>query len=135
DSDTTASGTLYATWNAQTELYTLVSDGSTITNEEMVSRLASDSTLETRSGYQMGPIEDLANVNLNYFIEVGDPTNAWPTWDAATQEASFTLRITPVAAADNTTPAWVGVEPPVAPPTDPTDPTDPTTPPVATGGD
>ena len=132
--EATNGGTLFATWDAETELYTLASDGSTITNEEMVALIAASSKLETRTGYQMGPIEDLANVNLNYFIEVGDPTDAWPTWDATAQEASFTLRITPMAATDNTTPAWVGVEPPIAPPVVPPV-VDPTTPPVATGGD
>lgn len=131
--EATNGGTLFATWDAKTELYTLASDGSTITNEEMVALIAASSTLETRTGYQIGPIEDLANVNLNYFIEVGD-ISTWTTGNSSNDEKTFTLRITPMAATDNTTPAWVGVEPPIAPPVVPPV-VDPTTPPVATGGD
>jgi hypothetical protein len=133
DGATTTGGTLYATWDAANVVYTLAAGG-TATNEEIAAQLLTNASLERRAGYQTGPIEDLANVNLNYYIEVTDPTR-WSTYDSDAGEGTFTLRITPVAAADNTPPAWLPKEeePPVDDPTTP--PVDPTTPPVATGGD
>lgn len=63
---TPTGGTLYATWDAEAELYTLADgSGTTLTNEQMVALIAGSSTLETRIGYQKGPIEDLANQLLH----------------------------------------------------------------------
>jgi len=134
---TTTGGTLYATWDADNEVYTLAAGG-TATNEVIAAELLTNSLLERRAGYQTGPIEDLANVNLNYYIEVKDPTG-WTTYNGDTGEATFTLRITPIEAAENTVPPWLTqveppVEPPVVPPVVPpvddgtTTPTTPTTP-------
>jgi len=44
------------------------------------------------AGYEIGIIEDLANVNVNYFLLIGDVTG-WRTWNGET--ASFTIRLTP----------------------------------------
>ena len=42
--------------------------------------------------YVSGPIEDLANLNLNYHVSVGD-ISLWPNYDMNTMTAQFTLRI------------------------------------------
>lgn len=94
----TLGGTLYATWDPARELYELADGSGTRTNDEMAALLATSTTLERRPGYLDGPIEDLANLNLNYFIEIGD-ISTWPGFSGDT--AQFTLRITPVAAADS----------------------------------
>lgn len=107
DPDQTLGGTLYATWNPETELYDLAAGG-TLTNDAMTTLIDGSATLERRAGYQQGPIEDLANVNLNYYIEIADATT-WPGYNAVDQTATFTLRITPLAAASNDVPAWVPV--------------------------
>ena len=44
--------------------------------------LKESATLERRTGYMTGPIEDLANLNLNYYIEVAE-ASTWPTFDGA----------------------------------------------------
>lgn len=94
---TTGAGTLFATWNPETGVYDLAASSGTMTNDEMTLLIAANATThERRPGYFMGPIEDLANVNLNYYIEVAD-ASAWPTYNTADQTATFTLRITPLA--------------------------------------
>lgn len=118
EGDSLTSGTLYATWNPETELYDLAAGG-TMTNDAMTTLIADGTDaldLERRAGYQQGPIEDLANLNLNYYIEIAD-IGSWPTHNAGT--ATFTLRITPLAATSNDVPAWVPeeAEEPVTPPT------------------
>lgn len=116
---TTTGGTLYATWDAENSVYTLADGSGTLTNDQVEVLVTTTGTLyERRAGYQSGPIEDLANLNLNYYIEVKDPT-LWSTYDQVAQEGTFTLRITPIEAKaeDNTLPAWLTpVEPPVVPP-------------------
>jgi hypothetical protein len=72
---------------------------------------AAPDQLERRPGYFTGPIEELANLNLNYFIEVADPS-AWPTY--ANGEASFTLRITPLNENVTALPAPASETPPAA---------------------
>jgi hypothetical protein len=42
--------------------------------------------------YTSGPIEDLANLNLNYYVSVGD-ISLWPNYDINTMSAQFTIRI------------------------------------------
>jgi hypothetical protein len=44
------------------------------------------------AGYYVGIIEDLANLNVDYFLLIGDVTG-WSTWNGET--ASFTIRLTP----------------------------------------
>ena len=61
-------------------------------------------------------VEDVLNLGLNYIINVGAN---------AAIGSTFTLRITPHVALDQTPPTYVGKD------VDPTDPTDPTQPPVA----
>ena len=103
----------YATWNTSTGVYDLAAGG-TMTNEDMTTLIA-DTTdpleLVRVPGYVKGPIEDLANVNLNYFVEIGD-TGAWPTYDATSGTYSFTLRITPVSAAATELPPPASETPP-----------------------
>ena len=50
----------------------------------------------TDSRYYVDTIDDLANLNLNYVINVGTVDATWPTWNAGTSEATFTIRVTPV---------------------------------------
>jgi hypothetical protein len=42
--------------------------------------------------YTSGPIEDLGNLNLNYYVSVGD-ISLWPNYDINTMSAQFTIRI------------------------------------------
>jgi hypothetical protein len=105
----TLGGTLYATWDPQQELYVMADGSGTKTNDEMAALLDASTTLERRPGYLQGPIEDLANLNLNYFIEVGDISN-FPGYDAMADVGEFTLRITPLEAVGD-----AGVAPPWAP--------------------
>jgi hypothetical protein len=112
----TLGGTLYAAWDAENEVYVLVEDGSTLENNEVNKLLEESTTLERRTGYMTGPIEDLANLNLNYYIEVAE-ASTWPTFVPADGTASFTLRITPIADEENLLPAWmVDESTPVVPP-------------------
>jgi len=46
--------------------------------------------------YEEGLIEDLANLNLNYHVSVGD-ISLWPTYDMNTLSAQFTLRISSIS--------------------------------------
>lgn len=46
--------------------------------------------------YFVGPIEDLLNLGLNYMVTIGTVDATWPTWDAGTSTATFTLRMTPI---------------------------------------
>lgn len=106
----TLGGTLYATWDAAQSLYVLASGG-TLSNDDMTAALAVSATLERRVGYVKGPVEDLANLNLNYFIEVGD-VSSWANYNAGTAEAEFTLRITPIEALGDSgiAPSWAPID-------------------------
>jgi len=44
------------------------------------------------AGYELALVTDLANVNVNYFLLIGDVTG-WSTWNGET--ASFTIRLNP----------------------------------------
>jgi hypothetical protein len=101
----TLGGTLYASWDAENEVYVKEDGSGTLENNEVNKLLEESTTLERRTGYMTGPIEDLANLNLNYYIEVAD-ASTWPTYAPADDTASFTLRITPIKAVDNSLPAW-----------------------------
>lgn len=46
--------------------------------------------------FDTGPIEDVANLNVNYFIQVA-MANLCPTFDTGTGQATFTMRVTPFA--------------------------------------
>jgi len=48
------------------------------------------------SRYYVDTIDDLANLNLNYVVNVGTVDVTWPTWNAVTSEATFTIRVTPL---------------------------------------
>ena len=109
DPATTAAGTLYASWDNDAAVWTLADGSGTLTNDEMAvffDAQGGGTTYERRAGYVSGPIEDLANLNLNYYIEVGD-ISSWPGYDAATGEAKFTLRITPLGTDAPDLPAWL----------------------------
>jgi hypothetical protein len=68
--------------------------------------LNDDGTIETAtidawaidSLYTSGPIEDLANLNLNYYVSVGD-ISLWPNYDVNTMLAQFTIRISSIEGA------------------------------------
>ncbi|MGF2736717.1 choice-of-anchor F family protein [Marinobacter sp. DUT-1] len=92
-------GELYATWMAdegEEGMYLLASDESWVTLEDMNALIASDiETYERVPGYVQGPVEDLANVNINTSIRVAD-TSSWPTCtgDGVETNCTFTLRVT-----------------------------------------
>jgi hypothetical protein len=46
--------------------------------------------------YNIAAIEDLANLNINYHIAIGD-TSLWPSYDAMNETAEFTLRISSIS--------------------------------------
>ena len=58
----------------------------TITNETI-------SQWESDPLFGVDAIEDLANLNMNYHITVGD-ISLWPTYEGLSNTAKFTLRIT-----------------------------------------
>lgn len=92
-------GSLYATWFAdegEDGLYQLASDSSWVTVDEMNAEIAASSgALERVPGYVQGPVEDLANVNINTSISVSD-TSTWPTCtgDGTETTCTFTVRVT-----------------------------------------
>ena len=94
----TSDGSLYATWRSdegEDGLYELA-DGSFETLEAVnATILADEAAYERVAGYVQGPIEDLANVNINPTISVGAAAN-WPTCtgDGVSTTCSFTFRVT-----------------------------------------
>ena len=58
--------------------------------------------------YSIGTIEDVLNLGLNYIVEIGDTA----TFAAANAGGTFTIRITPYAALDQTVPGYIGNPPP-----------------------
>ncbi len=96
--DTANGDALYATWypgEGEDGLYQLESDSSWVTLSEMATLIAADANLARVAGYVQGPIEDLANVNINPTISVGAAAN-WPTCsgDGVNTACSFTFRVT-----------------------------------------
>jgi len=75
--------------------------------------------------YSVGGVEDVLNLGLNYIINVGENAAIGKT---------FTLRITPHVALNQTPPTYVSKDSSI-PTSPPTDPTDPTVPPVVDPGD
>ena len=59
-------------------------------------------------------IDDLSNINLNYYITVGTDISSWPTYVATAGTARFTLRLTNTAAPDAPLP-WFDTMPPELP--------------------
>ncbi|AOY88078.1 hypothetical protein BKP64_07775 [Marinobacter salinus] len=103
--DADNSDALVATWNPDTELYDIAAAyvetyGSTLTLTEMLNISGPpDATtgLIRQPGYVQGPVEDLANVNINTTISVADTfTLNWPTCtsDGVDTNCTFTLRVT-----------------------------------------
>ena len=63
----------------------------------------------TDSRYYVDTVDDLANLNLNYVVNVGTVDASWPTWDIPTSAATFTIRVTPVLGANSTAaPGYIG---------------------------
>ncbi|SNB56365.1 hypothetical protein SAMN04487880_1575 [Marinobacter sp. es.042] len=93
----TSDDSLYATWRSdegEDGLYELA-DGSFETLETVnATILADEAAYERVAGYVQGPIEDLANVNINPTISVGAAAN-WPTCtgDGVSTTCSFTFRV------------------------------------------
>ncbi|MEQ5815571.1 choice-of-anchor F family protein [Marinobacter sp. NFXS11] len=89
---------LYATWIAdegEEGMYELA-DGTLVTLEEVNALIISaPADYERVAGYVQGPIEDLANVNINTTISVAD-ASSWPTCsgDGNVTNCTFTLRVT-----------------------------------------
>lgn len=93
-----ADSSVYATWIAdegEDGMYQLT-DGTFVTLEEVNALItASPEDYERVPGYVQGPVEDLANVNINTTIAVDD-TSSWPTCtgDGVQTNCTFTLRVT-----------------------------------------
>ncbi len=45
--------------------------------------------------YFIDVVEDVLNLGLNYVVTVGSVDDTWPTWDAGSSQATFTIRVTP----------------------------------------
>ncbi len=61
--------------------------------------------------FTMGEIDDLVNVGLNYIVTVGNVIE-YPDYNMVTNQATFTIRITPTPdSAGTPDPAYVGAEP------------------------
>ena len=52
---------------------------------------------EADPAYSTDFIEDLLNLSLNYVLTVGTVDASWPTWQAESETATFTLRFVPIA--------------------------------------
>lgn len=64
--------------------------------------------------YFVDLIDDLSNVNLNYYVTVGADISSWPTYAFTTGTAGFTMRISNTAAPDAPLP-WFDNSPPEIP--------------------
>lgn len=126
-------GSLYATWfpnEGEDGLYQLESDSSWVTLDEMNTLIDGNANLKRVAGYVKGPIEDLANVNINTTINVADTFSLnWPTCtsDGVDTNCTFTLRVTGL----NDAVAVPDI--PVAP-VEPEEPTEPEVTPSSGGG-
>lgn len=94
----TSDDSLYATWisdEGEDGMYELAG-GSFETLEAVNAMILADPAVYERvAGYVQGPVEDLANVNINTTISVAD-TSSWPTCtsDGVDTNCTFTLRVT-----------------------------------------
>ncbi|MCM0612443.1 choice-of-anchor F family protein [Marinobacter sediminum] len=126
-------GSLYATWfpnEGEDGLYQLESDSSWVTLDEMNTLIDGNANLERVAGYVKGPIEDLANVNINTTINVADTFSLnWPTCtsDGVDTNCTFTLRVTALNDA-------VSVPDIPVTPVEPEEPTEPEATPSSGGG-
>ena len=78
------------------------------TNYQPVSQTTFDAW-STDSRYYVDTVDDLANLNLNYVVNVGTVDATWPTWDVPSSTATFTIRVTPVPSANSTAePGYIG---------------------------
>jgi MYXO-CTERM domain-containing protein len=95
----------FAIWNPETELYDVEDSyealvgAATLTAEEMQDNwiIGSGGDYEREPGYVQGPVEDLANSNINFSISAA-VSAGWTTCvsTGGDPECSFTLRITPL---------------------------------------
>jgi len=95
-----STGGLYATWisdEGEDGMYQLA-DGTFVTLDEVNALItASPEEYERVPGYVQGPVEDLANVNVNTTISVAETFSMnWPTCtgDGIETNCTFTLRVT-----------------------------------------
>jgi hypothetical protein len=99
--------TLFATWYpdlGDDGMYVLASDGSEITSEEMLLNYiqGGGGAYARVAGYSMGPVEDLAKINVNYAIDL----SAAPCGNEPSCE--LTVRVTPIASTDaDVVPPWI----------------------------
>lgn len=97
--DSSNGNALYATWypdEGEDGMYQLASDSSWVSLTDMNAQISSSGgTLVRKAGYVQGPVEDLANVNINTTVSVAN-TSAWPTCtsDGTQMHCTFTLRVT-----------------------------------------
>ena len=120
DNDANTDAVLKAWWNGTQWLKNYDSSFAPATEAELAT-WGSDKNCGTadapRSCYAIDDIEDTVNLGINYTIKVGDKIPG----------GKVTVRIIPIAAADQTAPVWANTPPPALP-TTPTTPTEPTTP-------
>lgn len=77
--------------------------------------LVDNSTLETWAAdrlYNVGLIEDVLNLGLNYIINIGDVTTFDDFNATGDETATFTIRITPVKGTTGSEPGWI-TNPPI----------------------
>lgn len=128
DGDPLTDATLIANWNGSIwETYTSASPQLPNTTDAPagtpvpVSQADLDIfTANTDTGDGVTPfyfvdfIDDLSNVNLNYYVTVGTDISSWPTYVETSGAAQFTLRLTNTAAAAAPLP-WYDNLPPELP--------------------
>ena len=93
----------FAIWNPETELYDVVASyqalvgAATLTADEMKDTwiVGGGGDYVREPGYVQGPVEDLANTNINFSITAANSAS-WSTCtsDGGTPECTFTLRLT-----------------------------------------
>lgn len=113
-------GTLWVTYNSASPLLENTPDAPSGTAVP-VSQLDLDvffTNPDTGDGvtpfYFVDLIDDLSNVNLNYYVTVGADISSWPTYTETTGTAGFTIRISNTAAPAAPLP-WFDNSPPEIP--------------------
>ncbi len=98
DNDPTTDAKLVAWWNGTQWLKGQADGFAPVSSIELAE-------WESNSLYSEDVIEDVLNLGINYVVHVGD-FNGGPS-----NTGTFTIRIIPVVATDQTAPAWVGTTP------------------------
>ena len=125
DNDPTTDPVLMAWWNGSSWLKNNDSGSVPVTEAEL-------SAWANNPLYEVAKIEDVLNLGINYIVKVGDINTAATV--AGGDPNTFTLRIIPVVAADQSEPSFLGTEPTPLEPTLVTQLVTPPPPVDSTGG-